>query len=266
MRTAALMALLMCLRPAAAPAQAKNEGQLTPSVRLYVPKNISEQRARQIAEFVNSVMARPAMVHWDDVPHALVIRSTDPAELDAAEALLKRFDVPGQTPSFSVQMAKRDEPGPSLDCTVYLIRASKAAATGGRPEVPVPPELQSAIDEMKKSFAYNHYSLWDTQVIHGGAGSGDFQGILPEVTPGTGTVQMYTLSYKGYHTVYSRPGSMVFDDFMFSIKSNALPDGFDSHIKTSALIGDGQKLVLGKIRLLPGENTDLFLVLATKAR
>jgi hypothetical protein len=41
-------------------------------------------------------------------------------------------------------------------------------------------------------------------------------------------------------------------------------DGIESHIRSQVFIREGQKLVLGKIRLMPEEHADLFLVLATK--
>lgn len=43
-------------------------------------------------------------------------------------------------------------------------------------------------------------------------------------------------------------------------------DGLKSRIKTDVAIQEGQKVVLGKIRLLPAENSDLFLVFTAKIR
>jgi hypothetical protein len=54
--------------------------------------------------------------------------------------------------------------------------------------------------------------------------------------------------------------------FEFSVKIPYGANGIDSHIKTNVAIREGQKLVLGKIRQLPAEHADLFLVLATKVR
>jgi hypothetical protein len=183
------------------------------------------------------------------VPHALVIRAPNPADLDAAEALLKRFDVP----------APKAVPDPAVepvDCMVYLIRASTVTGASGKP---VPAELQSAIEELKQSFTYDHYSLWDTQAIHPGGGAGDFQGILP-VEP-NGGLHLYNMTYKSYSYTYVEK-AMLITDFMFSVKK----DEIESHIKTSVTIHEGQKMVLGKIRLMPAEHADLFLILALKAR
>jgi hypothetical protein len=48
------------------------------------------------------------------------------------------------------------------------------------------------------------------------------------------------------------------------LKMPQVKEDVDSHIQTEVTIREGQKLVLGKIRLLPAANADLFLVLSTK--
>ena len=277
MKTAiAILALLVFCGPG--PAQTKDDDQLAPNIRLYHPKNMSFQRAYQVAEFVNSVLGPRTKVYWDDVPHSLVIR-TDlpprPTDMDAAEALLKRFDVaePVKTPA-AIAAAM------GLDCTVYLIRASigtpalalpqpplippPAIHVRGAPAVPVPGELQPAIDEMKHSFGYDSYSLWDTQVLHSTSGA-DLQGILPVEATAASSPYVYSMSYGG---TYLTPDgkNLTIHKFEFSVRmpSAIYKDGIESHIKTEVTIHEGQKLVLGKIRLMPQEHADLFLVLATK--
>src|ERR1039457_5522211 len=91
-------------------AQTKPDNQLSPTVRLYEPKVVDG--AAQLAFFVTSVV-KGASVRWEPAVHALVIRGDNPADLDLAEALLKRFDGP----------ERRSAPTPQVELTTYLIRA-----------------------------------------------------------------------------------------------------------------------------------------------
>ena len=188
-------------------------------------------------------------VSWEDVPQALAIRSlripTNPEAMDATEALLKRFDVPER----------------SVELTVYLIRAESLPPRPPDPRVPepapnpVPADLKAAIDEMKGAFNYDHYVLWDTIVLQPKS-TGEVQGIL-QSHGGAPSVYNVIYSTAGLPT---ESGALTLSLFQFSIKFGDI----DSRIKESDVtIREGQKLVLGKIRLL-NANADLFLVLTTK--
>jgi hypothetical protein len=231
-------------------AQAKSDEQLSPFVRLYQPKNLTPERAQRVAEFVNKLGSNgDVLVSWEAVPQALAIRSMrippNPERMDATEALLKRFDVPDRR----------------VDLTVYLIRAESLPPRPPDPRVPepapnsVPAELKAAIDEMKGAFNYDHYVLWDTIILQTKS-RGEVQGIL----------QSHGGAPSVYNVMYTTPGSptesstVTLSQFQFSIKFGEI----DSHIMESDLtIHEGQKLVLGKIRLL-NANADLFLVLTAK--
>jgi hypothetical protein len=250
---AAVLAMLVFCR--LGPAQTKDENQLSPTVRIYQPKNLSVGRARGVANFVRSVIGGNCTVDWSDIPHAIVISSENPADLDAAEALLKRFDVPEPKPTPSPAT-------PQLDCTVYLIRASMSAAQStdsGVPTSPVPAELQPAIDEMKHTFGYASYALWDAIFIQPTGGEGEMQGPLPTKYSNP---DVYSLSYKGTN---SDGKNLFLRDFQFSVRMpNGGKEAIESRIRTDVTIHEGQKLVLGKMHLLSGDGADLFLVLATK--
>jgi hypothetical protein len=235
-----------------ASAQTSTGSQLSPSVRIYEPKNLDVSHAMRVAKFVGTVVN--CTVAWEDVPHAIVIRALDPGQLDAAEALLKRFDVP--EPKQPERQA-----APKIDCTVYLIRASSSGSRTEPPTSPVPAELQPAIDEMKRSFGYDRYTLWDSLTVQAGGG-GEMQGIL--AMERTAVPYVYSMSYRSAGSDGSR--DFYLSGFQFSVKmpSDFFKDGIETHIKTDVTIREGQKLVLGKLRLLPAENADLFLVLATK--
>ena len=286
---AAILALFTICPPALTqpkPKASPADRQLSPNVRMYEPQNMTPSRVGQVSGFVQSLL-NGVSVGWSDVPHAIVIRGSNPADLDAAEALLKRFDVP----------EPKTPPTPTVepvDCNVYLIRASTplAPVTNARSALPpnvgvipgelpavlvpqsalddlrrssatitnaIPAELQSTIDELKRSFSYDHYSLWESQVIHADNNAGDFQGILPVET--IGGIYVYSMIYKNYFYSYTSK-AMTIQDFMFAVKQGDI----ESHIKTSVTLHEGQKMVLGKIRLLPAEHADVFVILALKPR
>jgi hypothetical protein len=258
MKTVAVVLGLLVLGSASW-AQTKSDEQLSPFVRLYQPKNLTPERAQRVAQFVNKLGTGDVQVSWEDVPQALAIRSMrippHPEQMDAAEALLKRFDVPDRT----------------VELTVYLIRAETYPPRPPGPRQPapapkpVPADLKAAIDEMKGAFNYDHYALLDTIVLQTKS-RGEVQGILqtPNGSPSSDVIPLPPPSV--YNLMYSTPGSptesstLTLSQFQFSIKFGEI----DSHIMESDLsIREGQKLVLGKIRLL-NANADLFLVLTTK--
>jgi hypothetical protein len=238
--TAILALLAFC---SLSPAQTKPDVQLPPNVRLYEAKNLTPDRAERVAQFGRSLGYR---IDWDNVPHAFVIRGTL-AEQDLAEALLKRYDVPD----------------PRVDLTVYLIRASSPSSPAVTvvPSTPVPPDLKVAIDEMKGAFNYDHYTLWDDILLQPKGGGGEVRGILP-AEPGAKSY-VYTVTY-GIRGAPTEGKTLNLVNFQFSIKMPQVKEDVESHIITDVTIHEGQKLVLGKIRLLPSANADLFLVLTAK--
>jgi hypothetical protein len=225
-------------------AQTRPDIQLPPNVRMYEPKNLTPDRAERVATFVRNLVE--IQVSWDNVPHAFVIRGGKPEEQDTAEALLKRFDVPES----------------KVELRVHLIRAwsGSSPAVTSVPANAVPADLKSAIDEMKSTFNYDRYSLWDTILIQPKGIGGETRGILPTDPSAEIPPYVYTVTYGLYGGSPAEGKTVNLSNFSFSIKIGDI----ESHIKTDVTLHDGQKLVLGKIRLLPGANSDLFLVLTTK--
>jgi hypothetical protein len=252
---AAILAFLAFCSPSLA--QNKPDVQLPANVRMYEPKNLTPDRASLVAIFVRNLLNLPGLyLNWDNVPHAFVIRDGNPQNIDTAEALLKRFDVPE----------------PRVELTVYLIRAllPSSPAVPGAPVNAIPSDLKTAIDEMMGSFNYDRYSLWDTILLQPKGNGGEVQGILPAETGAKNYV--YTVSYGINGGVPTEGKTLNLANFTFSIKMpQSLPvrmtqgkEDVESHIRTDITVHEGQKLVLGKIRLLPSANADLFLVLTTK--
>src|SRR5664280_940206 len=153
MNRAAVTVLLLALSQLVPlPAQTKPENNLSPRMRVYEPKYLKGDRAEQVSRFVSSVVGSVS-INWEPVVNGLVIHSNIPDDIDKAEALLKRFDVPAPPPPAERQ----------IEMTIHLIRAS-AGATG----VPssVPPELEPVVKEMKGSLTYTGFSLVDTMVVN----------------------------------------------------------------------------------------------------
>jgi hypothetical protein len=255
MKTAAILTLLAFA--ALCPAQTKPDIQLPPNVRMYQPKNITPDRAQRVAQSVQNIVSI-LQLSWDGVAHAFVLRGTA-QDLDMAEALLKRFDVAA----------------PRVELTIYLVRAFSGPPSptpvGSQPGNPVPQELRVAIDEMKSSFVYDRYTLWDQILVQPTSNGGEVQGVL---TSEAGNYT-YTVSYQvSGGSPVSEGKTVSLGNFTFSMKMpvtfrsraavNPPETNFESHIRTDVTVRENQKLVLGKIRLLPNGSGDLFLVLATK--
>jgi hypothetical protein len=230
---------------ALSPAQTKPDIHLPSDVRTYEPKNLTPEKADRLANSIQQLIG--VGVSFDRVTHLFVIRTSKPEVQDMAEALLKKYDVAS----------------PRVELTVYLVRAVLPgqrttdilpSSTSGPPTSPVPAEIKAAIDEMKGTFNYDRYGLWDSIVLPIKS-AGEVQGLLPS-SPSAPSV--YTVSYNTAGPP-SDSGTLSLAEFMFALKFG----GIDSHIKSDLTIREGEKLVLGKIRML-NSNTDLFLVLTTK--
>jgi hypothetical protein len=248
MKTAIFALLTVC---ALSPAQTKSDIQLPPNVRMYEPKNITPDKSPRLAQSVRSLL-NSASPQWDDAFHAFILRGT-PQEMDLQEALLKRFDVSD----------------PRVELTVYLIRAATAPAPPADPRIPVAPltpvpaELKAAIDAMNGAFKYDHYSLWDTIVVPLKGDGGELKGLLPSEV---GSIRSYySIGYNHFSRGAAGEGATFnFASFVFSLRAQPAKEDTESRIETAITIHENEKLVLGKIRLLPGSNADLFLVLTAK--
>jgi hypothetical protein len=252
MRAATLALLAVC---SLSLAQTKPDVLLPSNVHMYPPKNITPEKAPRVALSVQNLVG--VGVRWDDVLQTFVLSGGTPQQIDMAEAMLKRLDIPE----------------PRVELTVSLIRASSGAPfpQSSQPVAPIPAELKSTVEEMKRNFPYEHYSLWDSIVLLPKGNGGEVQGVL---TSDFGSYT-YTVTYGLYGgSPLSEGKTLNLANFNVAIKMpsafrarGAVPsnqDPAESHIRTDVSVREGQKLVLGKIRLLPATAGDLFLVLSTK--
>lgn len=220
--------------------------------RIYQVKYLSGERLVTVRDLVGAMLScgNCAQVF----PELKVIVLNGPADQIAkAEELLKRYDVP---------QAAVPKPQPTL--TIYLVRA---ASTPPETPRPLPAELDSVIAEMKRSFTYTSYSLFDTIVLP--PQTTDLESMIPGAHF-NGTPYFYALH---------RPDAIVQNDgktvniptLTFTVRvpyGNGIP-GTDtrvgnSSISTGLTIQESQKIVLGKVKIDPDRNTDVFLVVTVK--
>lgn len=222
---------------------------LTAEERLYEVKYLSGQRALVVCSLINEMVGPDfpgASTHAIPELKAVVMKGT-PEAMAKIEEILKKYDVP-EPP------AKR---APQASFTIYLVRAS--AKPTDHPH-PVPTELDSVIAEMKRSFVYDNYNLYDTIVMP--PQTSEIESMLPGVQF-NGTPYFYTIR-RGFAQVDSQTKTVSVPELFFTLKvpyhsGNEMKQGAAS-IATGIRIQEGQKLVLGKVKVDPFDNTDVFLV------
>jgi hypothetical protein len=239
---AALLLLGLCL-----PALADDQ--------LYEPKYLGGRRLETVCSLAQMVSG--ASVQYFSELKLVRLSGSQPA-MTKAEDILKRFDVPQPAP----------KPQPQITFTVYMVRASMNPPGPDVKPRPVPAELESALTEMKRSFAYSSYTLLDT-LVSPVNGHVQLSGVLPQFYTSTVQAYFYTLSLSSVR-LSEDAKSISIDPFNFSVKipygaGNEMKEG-TSGISTTLSMEPGQKLVVGKIKVQPKDDTDIFLVLTAVAK
>jgi hypothetical protein len=181
-------------------------------------------------------------------------RGPKPDDLNKAEELLKRFDVPESNPPSERQ----------IDMTVHLIRAY---AEGNRAKGSVPPELADVVKEMKGALPYAGFSLVDTIQLKVKDGL-QIDDALPALSELPSVVPFfYSLTF-GEPSISSDGKTVQVRHFRFGVKVPIQTTGGvtyqDEAIATPLTLYDNQKQVLGKLKMRTGD--DLFVVLSCKVR
>lgn len=217
--------------------------------RLYPVKYLSGHRLEATRNLVMSMLPGLTVTIVGELK--TVVLTGNAEQIAKAEELLNRYDVP--------QQPAAPKPEPAL--TIFLVRASTTPPDSPRP---LPSDLDSVIAEMKRSFTYTSYSLFDTVILP--AQTTDLESMIPGAHF-NGTPYFYALH---------RPDAFVENDgktvnvptLTFTVR---VPYGTgmetkvgNSSISTGLKIQEGQKLVLGKVKIDPDRNTDVFLVVTVK--
>jgi hypothetical protein len=214
----------------------------------YEFKNVDLYRATEIANFVGQ-LDRRVNVQFNGPFKTAIIQpngNTPPEVGEKTLELLKRYDV-------------APTPPPRVEFVAYLVWAS--VHYGSPPGEQIPAAIEEAVAEMKKTFAYTDYKLLDTvstDVRH----HAEVENILPYASS-AGTAYAYTINYD--NTAVSNDGKTVnVNPFKFSLR---IPSGgtyLSTGITTDVAIHEGQKLVLGKVRIGLDDSVNIFLVLTVK--
>jgi hypothetical protein len=231
-----------------------------PESIVYEFKNVEINRAMEITNFVQTLMNNRVQIQVNGPFKTAIIRPNGsvPADsLSRAEDLLKRYDV-------------APPPEPQVDFIAYLVRASTRAQGEAAPSgQPIPPVLQEAVAEMKKTFAYTDYTLLDTveTVVHHNS---QIESMLPGRETNGVTPYFYEISYSSTAVSTDRK-TVTIDPFKFTVRIPVVTGGDapkyqDSGISTYVAIHEGQKLVIGKVRTGPHDPADVFLILTMKLR
>jgi hypothetical protein len=219
--------------------------------RLYEPKYLSGSRLVYVCRLVREMISDTTCTPEPELK-AVVLVSKFPELLTKAEELLKRFDVP-ETP------APRT---PEAFFTIYLVRASSTPPDHPRA---LPSDLDPVIAEMKRSFTYDSYSLFDTILMP--PQTTEIESMIPDAQF-NGTPYFYSIRKAGGTQVDAQAKTVRVPTVVFTLRipfqsGNDIKQGTSS-ISTGINIQEGQKLVLGKVKLDPLRNTDVFLVFAVK--
>jgi len=214
----------------------------------YEFKNVDIDRATEIVNFVGQLDKR-VMIQLNGPFKTAIIQpngNTPPEVMEKTLELLKRYDV-------------APTPPPRVEFVAYLVWAS--VNYGSPPGQPIPATIEEAVAEMKKTFAYTDYKLLDT-VSTGVLHHAEVENILPGASS-AGTAYSYTINY-GNSAVSNDGKTVNVNPFRFSLR---IPSGgtyLSTGITTDVAIHEGQKLVLGKVRIGLDDSVDIFLVLTVK--
>jgi len=236
-------------------AQTKPPESPLPNEQVYEFKNVTPERMNQIVSFVTRLTGNRLQIQVDNIFKTVIIQGNDKTAdlVDKAEELLKRYDVPPAPAPAE----------PQVDFMVYLVQASSRGPGEAAPVgQPIPPVLQEAVAEMKKTFAYTEYTLLDivpAEVHH--------NTVVNNILPGRGQY-FYEIRYDNVNVSSDRK-TMTVDPFQFHVRipvQGGTPDFQNAGISTYVAIHSGEKLVIGKLRTGVNDASDIFLVLTAKLR
>lgn len=244
-----------------------------PEQIVYEFKNVDLDRAAAIGNFVQQLMNQRVSISVDRTFKTAIIRpgprTPTADEMARAETLLQRYDVPSPPPT----------PAPTVDFVAYLVRAYTRTGPGDTPPPggqPLPPALQEAVTEMKKTFNYTDFHMLDTveTEVHQHA---HIENMFPGAVGGTAaqreitgiTPYFYEIDY-GDTLLSADRKTVLVENFKFTVRipvqSATNMQYQNSGITTNVEIKEGQKLVLGKVRLGFNDPSYLFLVLTVRLK
>jgi hypothetical protein len=216
-------------------------------------KYLQGDRANRAINFVSGIMAGRASIHWDPVLRQVVIIG-NADHVAHAEELLRKFDVP-----------EVRKPVKTFEFTIYLLGAypDPALTRGG----PIPADLDSVVKEMRAAFAYKSFALLDAIPVNARSTSGvtEYEGILPSAAVRSALKYFYKIVI-GPPQLLEDGKTVMTPGFRFTVDIPNHASGAkagETGIQSDLTVREGQRVVLGKIRLDDGDSA-VFLVVTVK--
>jgi len=221
--------------------------------KTFEPKYLQGDRANRAFEFVAKIMIGRARIQWEPVLHQVVIVGGADHVAHAVE-LLRKLDVP-----------EVRKPAKTFEFTIYLVGAylDPAQTRGG----PMPADLDPVVREMRSAFAYKSFGLLDAIPVSTRSSSRltEYDGILPRAAVGTSLQHFYKVFIDSPQLLEDGK-TVLTPEFKFTLEIPSPTSGAkagESGIRSDLTVREGQKVVLGKIRLNDGDNA-VFLVVTVK--
>jgi len=214
----------------------------------YEPKNLAGDRANRAINFIRDIMGGRGQILWEPVLRQVVIKGSKD---DVAQVLqlLQKYDVPE---------ARKPEAAKQIEYTIHLVGASDTGNRGAA----IPPHLEAAIQQMKAAFPYKEYRLLETLPFTARGRSTEYSGILSTSAVGTNVNYFYKCSIT-FPTVLDE-GKTVGSEFSFFVTiPGASEKAGEVGIRTELQVKEGQKVVLGKLKLDGGPDA-IFLVVTVR--
>lgn len=224
--------------------------------KIFQFKNLRGDDANRAINFVDKIMAGRARIVWEPVLRQVVIVG-NPDHVAHAEELLRKFDV--------APVSEPRKPERSIEFTIHLLGAylePSDTARGG----PVPAGLDPVVKEMRSAFAYKTFRLLDAiPVTTRPNRRTEYSGILPSAAVGTSLKHFYKIVVDGGPQIMEDEKTIATQiKFTVDVPNEASgTKAGETGIGTALTIREGQKVVLGKIRLDAGDNA-VFLVVTAK--
>jgi len=226
--------------------------QPQPDRKMVELKHLRGSRLQEAASLLRNFM-QPGHAEGYPEMNSVVLRGT-PENVAAGEAILRKLDVPP---------AQSGGPTQSYLLRIYLVEALSEASQDG----PIPAEVASAIEQMKKTFQYKSYRLLDTVLMQTPAGGHpEVSGILPISSQ---AALLYNARIREV-AVLDEGKTLSLRNFVFGIKVPVRPNQneiqyLDAAVQTDLMLLVGQKLVVGKLSKDQSSNSVFLIITAEPA-
>jgi hypothetical protein len=224
-----------------------------PSDRVVVEvKHLRGPRLEQAVRLLSTFLQPGNATSYPEL-NAIVLRGA-PESVSAAEALLKKFDVPAPAGSPSIVVPQ------TVQVRIYMVQGADDGQSGT-----LPSEIAPAVEQMKKSFVYKSYRLIDTVIMQGQLGKEvNASGLMPQALLQHG---LYQVSIRELQPAEDGK-ALQLKRFFFNIRvplrvTEKDIQYADANVSSDLTIRFGQKLVVGKLSALPNGNT-IFLILTAE--